>query len=116
MPWAAAACQAALAGLTALHGSLDRVDYERLDVDLWPAVRQRLADPTPRIGGRDSGAPRADGCARRVAARPAAARLARAGRQLDRATRAHRGGASAAHRRSICHSELFTFRQQEGAS
>ena len=23
--------------------SLDRVDYERLDVDLWPAVQQRLA-------------------------------------------------------------------------
>ena len=38
-----AACQAALAGLTALHGSLDRVDYEWLDEDLWPAVRQRLA-------------------------------------------------------------------------
>jgi hypothetical protein len=38
-----AECQAALAGLTALHGSLDRVDYEGLDADLWPAVRQRLA-------------------------------------------------------------------------
>jgi predicted anti-sigma-YlaC factor YlaD len=36
------ACQAALAGLTALHGSLEREDYERLNVDLWPAVRQRL--------------------------------------------------------------------------
>ena len=36
------ACQAALAGLTALHGSLGHVDYERLDVDLWPVVRQRL--------------------------------------------------------------------------
>jgi len=36
------ACQAALAGLTALHASLEHVDYERLNVDLWPAVRQRL--------------------------------------------------------------------------
>jgi predicted anti-sigma-YlaC factor YlaD len=36
------ACQAALAGCATLHGSLDRVDYERLNVDLWPAVRQRL--------------------------------------------------------------------------
>jgi predicted anti-sigma-YlaC factor YlaD len=38
-----AACEAALAGLTALHAALDRVDYERLDVDLWPAIGQRLA-------------------------------------------------------------------------
>ena len=37
------ACQAALAGLTELHASLDRVDYEGPDVDLWPAVRQQLA-------------------------------------------------------------------------
>jgi hypothetical protein len=37
------ACQEALAGLTALHAALDRVDYERLDVDLWPTVRQRLS-------------------------------------------------------------------------
>jgi predicted anti-sigma-YlaC factor YlaD len=45
------ACQAALAGFRALHGSLDRVDYERLNVDLWPAVRQRLAtDSSYRTG------------------------------------------------------------------
>ena len=37
------ACQTALADLRLLHASLDRVDYERLDVDLWPAVRQRVA-------------------------------------------------------------------------
>lgn len=37
------ACHAAVAGFTALHGSLERVDYERLNVDLWPAVLQRLA-------------------------------------------------------------------------
>ena len=37
------ACQTALAGLAALHASLDRVDYEGPDVDLWPAVRQELA-------------------------------------------------------------------------
>jgi hypothetical protein len=36
-------CQAAVAGFTALHGALDRVDYERVDVDMWPAIRQRLA-------------------------------------------------------------------------
>ena len=37
------ACHTALAGLTALHASLERVDYEGPDVDLWPAVRQGLA-------------------------------------------------------------------------
>lgn len=37
------ACHAALADLAALHAALGRVDYERLDVDLWPAVRRRLA-------------------------------------------------------------------------
>jgi predicted anti-sigma-YlaC factor YlaD len=36
------ACQAALASLTALHASLGREDYERLNVDLWPAIQQRL--------------------------------------------------------------------------
>ena len=36
-------------GSHSLHGALDRVDYERLNVDLWPAVRQRLAaDPSSR--------------------------------------------------------------------
>jgi hypothetical protein len=42
-----AACQEALAGLMALHTALDRVDYECLDVDLWPTVRQRLAPGPP---------------------------------------------------------------------
>ena len=43
------ACQAAVADLTALHGALDRVDYERLDAELWPAIRQRLpADSSHR--------------------------------------------------------------------
>jgi anti-sigma factor RsiW len=37
------ACHAAIAGFTTLHGALDRVDYERLDVELWPAIRPRLA-------------------------------------------------------------------------
>ncbi len=37
------ACHAAVAGFTALHESLERVDYERLNVDLWPAVLERLA-------------------------------------------------------------------------
>jgi len=35
-------CQAAVAELTALHGALDRLDYERLDQQLWPAIRQQL--------------------------------------------------------------------------
>ena len=59
--------------------------------------------------GRERCASRADGCARRVATRPAVARVARAGHQFDRATRAHRGGASLAYGRSICHSDFFTF-------
>lgn len=41
------ACQAALAGLTALHGALEHADYERLDLDLWPVVRQRLDEKSP---------------------------------------------------------------------
>lgn len=49
------ACRAALADFTALHGALDRVDYERLDVDVWPTVRQRLeADASYRAA--ESGA------------------------------------------------------------
>jgi anti-sigma factor RsiW len=36
-------CHAALASLAAVHAALDRVDYEHLDVDLWPAVRHGLA-------------------------------------------------------------------------
>ena len=49
------ACQAALADFAALHGALDRVDYERLDVNLWPTVRQRLdADASYRAS--ESGA------------------------------------------------------------
>ena len=35
-------CQAALPGLSALHGALDRLDYERLEVQLWPAIRQGI--------------------------------------------------------------------------
>lgn len=35
-------CRAALAGLTTLHRALEYEEYERLDVDLWPAIRQRL--------------------------------------------------------------------------
>jgi predicted anti-sigma-YlaC factor YlaD len=37
------ACRAAVASFTVLHASLERVDYERLNVDLWPAVQQRLS-------------------------------------------------------------------------
>jgi hypothetical protein len=49
------ACQLALGDFRTLHGSLDRVDYERLDLDLWPTVRQRLgADASSRAA--ESGA------------------------------------------------------------
>lgn len=41
------ACQAALAGLTSLHRDLGRVDYERLDADLWPALQRHLAADVP---------------------------------------------------------------------
>jgi predicted anti-sigma-YlaC factor YlaD len=44
------ACQAALADLAGLHAALGRVEYERLDVDLWPAVRQRItSDSSHRV-------------------------------------------------------------------
>jgi hypothetical protein len=42
-----AACQEALAGLTVVHAALDRADYERLDVDLWPTVRRGIAAGAP---------------------------------------------------------------------
>lgn len=48
------ACQDALASLTTLHARLDRVDYERLDVDLWPAVHRRVARGTARPVWRES--------------------------------------------------------------
>ena len=49
------ACQAALADFRATHGALDRMDYERLDLDLWPTLRQRLgADASSRAA--ESGA------------------------------------------------------------
>ena len=35
-------CQAALADLTTLHDALEHEDYERLSVDLWPTIGQRL--------------------------------------------------------------------------
>jgi predicted anti-sigma-YlaC factor YlaD len=40
-------CQTVLAGLTTLHADLGRVDYERLDVDLWPALRQHVTVSRP---------------------------------------------------------------------
>jgi predicted anti-sigma-YlaC factor YlaD len=38
-----AECRAAVAALTALHTRLDEVDYEALDVDMWPGVRRGIA-------------------------------------------------------------------------
>ena len=49
-------CQAALAGLSAVHSNLGRVDYERLETDLWPAVGPRLARRAPARAPRERGA------------------------------------------------------------
>jgi predicted anti-sigma-YlaC factor YlaD len=40
-------CRAALADLTTLYAKLDRLDYDQLDVDVWPAVHRRIASSTP---------------------------------------------------------------------
>ena len=50
------ACQDALAGLATLHARLNRVDYDRLDVDLWPVIHRRVAPRTSRQLLRESGA------------------------------------------------------------
>ena len=50
------ACQDALAGLTTLHAQLNRVDYDHLDVDLWPMIHRRVAPSTSRRVLRESGA------------------------------------------------------------
>jgi predicted anti-sigma-YlaC factor YlaD len=42
------ACQDALANLTTLYARLNRVDYDHLDMDLWPMIHQRVASSTPR--------------------------------------------------------------------
>ena len=50
------ACRDALAGLATLHARLNRVDYDRLDVDLWPVIHRRVAPRTSRQLLRESGA------------------------------------------------------------
>ena len=102
------ACQAALADFRAMHGALDRMDYS---VSTWICGRRCVSgsEQMRPLEWQRAGASRADRCARRVATRPAAPRVARAGHQFNRATRAHCGGASLAHGRSICHSHVFTF-------
>ncbi|HUF26026.1 MAG TPA: zf-HC2 domain-containing protein [Gemmatimonadaceae bacterium] len=45
-------CRTALAGLATLHADLGRVDYERLDVDLWPVLERRVAVDVPHRAGR----------------------------------------------------------------
>lgn len=42
------ACQAVMDGLTTIHADLGRVDYEHLDVDLWPALERRVAGGVTR--------------------------------------------------------------------
>jgi predicted anti-sigma-YlaC factor YlaD len=41
-----AGCRAALAEIERLDRDLSRVDYERLDVDLWPAIQPAIAPAT----------------------------------------------------------------------
>jgi predicted anti-sigma-YlaC factor YlaD len=41
-------CRDAVAALTTLQSSLSRLDYESLDVDVWPGVRRAIASGTPR--------------------------------------------------------------------
>jgi hypothetical protein len=41
-------CHAALADLTMVYAKLDRLDYDQLDVDLWPMIHRRVAPSTPR--------------------------------------------------------------------
>jgi predicted anti-sigma-YlaC factor YlaD len=40
-------CQTVVADLTTLHADLGRVDYERVDGDLWPALQERVAAGRP---------------------------------------------------------------------
>ena len=49
-------CRAAIADLTALHATLDRVSYGELDVDVWPMVRSHIATTSPQILRRERGA------------------------------------------------------------
>ena len=49
-------CHAALADLTTLYAHLDRLDYDPLDVDVWPAVHRRIASSTPPRVRRERGA------------------------------------------------------------
>jgi predicted anti-sigma-YlaC factor YlaD len=44
-----AGCRAAVAALAALQSPLNSVDYESLDVDVWPAVRQGIASEAPPV-------------------------------------------------------------------
>jgi hypothetical protein len=47
------ACQVALAGLTSVHSGLDRMDYERLDVDLWPSLAKQVSASVPQRSRRE---------------------------------------------------------------
>jgi Putative zinc-finger len=46
-------CQTVLAGLTTLHADLGLVDYERVDIDLWPALQGRVAAGQPHRAPRE---------------------------------------------------------------
>lgn len=41
-------CRAAVGALTALQSRLNGLDYESLDVDVWPGVRNAITSGTPR--------------------------------------------------------------------
>jgi hypothetical protein len=46
-------CRAAIAGLRALHADLARVDFERLDADLWVGLQPRIAEAAHPRGRRE---------------------------------------------------------------
>lgn len=49
------ACQDALASLMRQHAQLNRLDYDHLDVDLWPTIHQRIVPRTSGQVWRESG-------------------------------------------------------------
>ena len=46
---ACAECRATVAALTALQTPLNRLDYEQLDIDVWPAVRRGIGPGAPPV-------------------------------------------------------------------
>jgi predicted anti-sigma-YlaC factor YlaD len=43
-----AGCRAAVSTLTTLQSRMNRFDYERLDIDVWPGVREAMTAGSPQ--------------------------------------------------------------------